>query len=62
LALISTRPRSRDAERRRINVAVICTDHDGIDYQLIVDQCPLIIDTRNAFAVRGIVGGRVIKE
>jgi UDP-N-acetyl-D-glucosamine dehydrogenase len=43
------------------DVAVICTDHDGIDYQLIADRCPLIIDTRNAFAARGIVGGRVVK-
>jgi UDP-N-acetyl-D-glucosamine dehydrogenase len=43
------------------DVAVICTDHDEIDYQLIADRCPLIIDTRNAFASRGIVGGRVVK-
>jgi UDP-N-acetyl-D-glucosamine dehydrogenase len=43
------------------DVAVICTDHDEIDYQLIADRCPLIIDTRNVFAARGIVGGRVVK-
>jgi UDP-N-acetyl-D-glucosamine dehydrogenase len=43
------------------DVALICTDHDGIDYQLIADRCPLIVDTRNAFASRGIVGGRVAK-
>jgi UDP-N-acetyl-D-glucosamine dehydrogenase len=43
------------------DVAVICTDHDIIDYRLIADHCPLVVDTRNAFASRGIVGGRVIK-
>jgi len=42
-------------------VAVICTDHDEIDYQLIADHCPLVIDARNAFASRGIGGGRVVK-
>ncbi len=43
------------------DVAVICTDHDTVDYQLIADHCPLIVDTRNAFASRGIVGDRVVK-
>jgi UDP-N-acetyl-D-glucosamine dehydrogenase len=43
------------------DVAVICTDHDEIDYQLVADGCPLIIDTRNVFAARRIVGGRVVK-
>jgi UDP-N-acetyl-D-glucosamine dehydrogenase len=40
---------------------VICTDHDSIDYQLLADRCPLIVDTRNAFAARGITGGLVVK-
>jgi UDP-N-acetyl-D-glucosamine dehydrogenase len=43
------------------DVALICTDHDSVDYQLLADGCPLIVDTRNAFASRGIVGGRVVK-
>jgi UDP-N-acetyl-D-glucosamine dehydrogenase len=43
------------------DVAVICTDHDAVDYQLIADHCPLVVDARNAFASRGIVGGRVVK-
>ena len=43
------------------DVAVICTDHDVVDYQLLADRCPLIVDTRNAFASRGIVGGKVVK-
>jgi UDP-N-acetyl-D-glucosamine dehydrogenase len=43
------------------DIALICTDHDSVDYQLLADRCPLIIDTRNAFASRGVVGGRVVK-
>jgi len=44
-----------------IDAVVICTDHDAVDYQLLADHCPLIIDTRNAFASREIVGGCVVK-
>jgi UDP-N-acetyl-D-glucosamine dehydrogenase len=43
------------------DAAVICTDHDQLDYRLIADHCPLIIDTRNAFAARGIVASQVVK-
>jgi UDP-N-acetyl-D-glucosamine dehydrogenase len=44
-----------------IDVAVICADHDSIDYRLLADHCPLIVDTRNALASRSIAGGLVIK-
>ena len=30
-------------------------------YALLAARCPLIIDTRNAFAARGIAGEKVIK-
>jgi UDP-N-acetyl-D-glucosamine dehydrogenase len=43
------------------DVAVVCTDHDAVDYRLLAETCSLIVDTRNAFAVRGIVSDRVIK-
>jgi UDP-N-acetyl-D-glucosamine dehydrogenase len=43
------------------DVAVICTDHDAVDYALLARHCPLIVDTRNAFAARGIASGRVVK-
>jgi UDP-N-acetyl-D-glucosamine dehydrogenase len=42
-------------------IVVICTDHDGIDYRLLADHAPLIIDTRNAFGARGIASDRVVK-
>ena len=32
------------------DVVVICTDHDSIDYQEIVNLSKLIIDTRNSTA------------
>jgi UDP-N-acetyl-D-glucosamine dehydrogenase len=30
------------------DVALICTDHDTVDYQELVDWLPLVVDTRNA--------------
>lgn len=30
------------------DAALICTDHDAVDYQALVDAVPLVIDTRNA--------------
>jgi UDP-N-acetyl-D-glucosamine dehydrogenase len=32
------------------DVVLISTDHDNVDYELIVDAAPLIVDTRNALA------------
>jgi UDP-N-acetyl-D-glucosamine dehydrogenase len=44
-----------------VDAAIICTDHDAIDYRLLVGHCPLVIDTRNACAGRGLAGERVVK-
>ena len=30
------------------DAALICTDHDGVDYEALVQNCPLVVDTRNA--------------
>ena len=30
------------------DAVVIVTDHSNIDYQFLVDHCPLVVDTRNA--------------
>jgi UDP-N-acetyl-D-glucosamine dehydrogenase len=43
------------------DAAVIVTDHDGFDYADIVARCPLVIDSRNAVASRGLPGDRVVK-
>jgi UDP-N-acetyl-D-glucosamine dehydrogenase len=33
---------------QKYDAVIICTDHDNIDYQLLIDNSKLIIDTRNA--------------
>jgi len=38
------------------DAALICTDHDAVDYQQLVDCVPLVVDTRNA--TRTITRGR----
>ena len=38
------------------DAALIATDHSSIDYQALVDWCPLVVDTRNAS--RNVTGGR----
>jgi UDP-N-acetyl-D-glucosamine dehydrogenase len=43
------------------DLAIICTDHDGVDYGLIAERCPLIVDTRNVCARHGLRGDRIIK-
>ncbi len=46
---------------RGADAALICTDHDGVDYRLLVEHCPLVVDTRNACAHAGIEAGTVVK-
>jgi UDP-N-acetyl-D-glucosamine dehydrogenase len=43
------------------DAAIICTDHDMVDYALLGRYCGLIVDTRNVCARRGIAGPHVIK-
>jgi UDP-N-acetyl-D-glucosamine dehydrogenase len=43
------------------DAAIICTDHDPVDYELLVARCPLVIDTRNACARRGLAAANVVK-
>jgi UDP-N-acetyl-D-glucosamine dehydrogenase len=43
------------------DAAIICADHDPVDYRLVAEHAPLIIDTRNACARRGLAGDRVVK-
>jgi UDP-N-acetyl-D-glucosamine dehydrogenase len=38
------------AELKRADAVVIVTDHTDLDYQLIVDQAAVVVDTRNATA------------
>ena len=44
-----------------VDAAIICTDHDAVDYRLLVEHCPLVVDTRAACARRGLAGDHVVK-
>ena len=39
-----------------MDAVLICTDHDDVDYGLIVRSAPLVVDTRNAVARAGLAG------
>ena len=43
------------------DAALICADHDGIDYRLIATASPLVVDTRNACARAGLHAANIIK-
>jgi UDP-N-acetyl-D-glucosamine dehydrogenase len=43
------------------DAALIATDHDGLDYALIADAAPLIVDTRNAMERHGASNAKVVK-
>ena len=43
------------------DAALICTDHDAIDYGLVVEACPIVVDTRNACARHGLVRDNIVK-
>jgi len=49
------------SELANFDVAIICTDHDAIDYRLLVESGRLIVDTRNACARLGLAADNVIK-
>ena len=43
------------------DAVLIATDHDGVDYRLVVDHAKIVVDTRNACAKAGIVDPKIIK-
>jgi UDP-N-acetyl-D-glucosamine dehydrogenase len=46
---------------KAFDAVLIATDHDAVDYAALARWAPLIVDTRNAFARRGIEGGTILK-
>ncbi|MEE1654749.1 nucleotide sugar dehydrogenase [Microvirga sp. CF3062] len=46
---------------RHYDAVLIATDHDDVDYRLVVDHAKLVLDTRNVCAKAGIVDSRIIK-
>ncbi len=67
----STREHSNLAGRRSValnheviseyDAVLITTDHDSIDYQLLVKSAKIVFDTRNACARAGAVGSNIVK-
>jgi len=45
----------------RVDAVLIVTDHDAVDYALVVEKAPLVIDTRNVIARKGLKGAHVVK-
>ncbi len=46
---------------KAFDAVLVATDHDDVDYAALARWSPLIIDTRNAFARRGISGDSIVK-
>jgi UDP-N-acetyl-D-glucosamine dehydrogenase len=47
--------------QRRFAAAVIVTDHDDLDYDAILDNVDVVVDTRNVYARRGVVAEKIVK-
>jgi UDP-N-acetyl-D-glucosamine dehydrogenase len=45
----------------KYDAVLIATDHDAVDYELIFRAARLVVDTRNAFAQRGLVSEKIVK-
>jgi len=43
------------------DAVLIATDHDSVDYRLVVENAKVVVDTRNACARAGLSGGRIVK-
>jgi UDP-N-acetyl-D-glucosamine dehydrogenase len=62
LALKGRRSIAFDEETvRRFDAVLIATDHDAVDYAALANWAPLIVDTRNAFARRGLSADHIVK-
>ena len=56
----AARSRSTPETLAGYDAVLIATDHDGVDYAAIVEHAALIVDTRNAFARRGLARDKVV--
>ncbi|ASY65618.1 UDP-glucose dehydrogenase (plasmid) [Sinorhizobium sojae CCBAU 05684] len=46
---------------RRFDAVLVATDHDAVDYAALARWAPLIVDTRNVFARRGLSAEHILK-
>ncbi|HLA39759.1 MAG TPA: nucleotide sugar dehydrogenase [Candidatus Glassbacteria bacterium] len=44
-----------------VDCVVVTTDHSGFDYPMILAKASLIVDTRNAFGMRGLRSDKIVK-
>ena len=49
------------AEALGCDAALIVTDHEGVDYAGLCAALPLVVDTRDACARRGLRGPGIVK-
>jgi UDP-N-acetyl-D-glucosamine dehydrogenase len=60
----AARLRSIDWEPRKLDkydAALIITDHDDVDYQALVENSRLVVDTRNACGRHGVTSPKIVK-
>ncbi len=43
------------------DAAFLATDHDNFDYEMLAENCKLIVDSRNAFTKHGITADHIVK-
>jgi UDP-N-acetyl-D-glucosamine dehydrogenase len=43
------------------DAVLIATDHDAVDWKLVVDNAKLVLDTRNVCARKGVSGANIVK-
>ena len=46
---------------KKYDLILLATDHSDYDYDVLYDNAPLILDTRNAFKSNGLKNGKVYK-
>ncbi len=52
---------SKHSFMQSYDLVILTTDHDIFNYKLLTANCKLIIDTRNAFEVKGIKSAKIFK-
>ncbi|MBF0283706.1 MAG: nucleotide sugar dehydrogenase [Magnetococcales bacterium] len=57
---LSSVPLTPEALAER-DLVLVATDHDAVDYPMIFQHAKLIVDTRNVFAARELIGDKVVK-
>ena len=49
------------AQLKKLDCAVVLTNHSNVDYALVRESVPLIVDTRNQYGNQPGRAGRVVK-